>query len=311
LQVHTELDALRDLLIYLVDSVPAASLSGVYHALAHETSTVQVQELLARHPSFSSALPRPSTAFRATALVGSQVVLEGESIALDDRPWEMLEQMAPQSMPKHADLFLNSKPLRDSASIPIALFKPQLMRDAVPVEPPNKTPPWEHASSERSLGNGFAGEPIAARQEASLLYARAEHRPKDAELDQDSDTKSSNGDKDSVMATSVKAASSVGSVPPTPVKAQARRFSTRVPTKGSGTTTDPIAIVSDSDDEDEQPLAKRPRTTKAASSTRASTSGKAPRKTSGTSTASTSTGKKAPAKTARAVSGKEKGRRKS
>lgn len=290
-QLTADLDSLRDLLIYLVDSAPPSSHASVYHALAYETSTAPVQDLLARHPSFASALPRPSPVVRATSLVGSQVVLDGEGIPLDDRPWEMLEKMSSQDMPSHSDLFLASKPLKDTASIPMALFKPQLTRDAVPSETTEEVAPWEHAASERSLGNGFAGEPVAARQAASLLYARSDGRPEKELLEKE---------------TSVKEASTpstTDSKTPTPTKA--RRHSMRVTTnaaKGSGTTADPIAIVSSDSEEDEQPLAKRARTT-AKAAPRANTAGKAPRKTS------TTAARKAPAK--RTASKDVKGRRKS
>jgi mediator of RNA polymerase II transcription subunit 12 len=310
---------MRDVLIYLVDSVPAASLSAVYHALAYETTTQPVQDLLARHPSFASALPRPSTTSRTTALVGSQVM--GESVALDDRPWEMLEHMTVQVLPKHQDLFLASKPLKDTSSIPIALFKPQLTRDAVPTSEED-TPAWDHASSERTLGNGFAGEPVSARQAATVLYARLDGAERERELEADREQREREReleaqDRERERELSVPIPLSVaGSAPVTPTKSVAsgvstsRRSSGRVH-KGTGTGADPIALVSDSSDEDEEPLAKRARTSKNATSTRTNAGGKVPRKTAATGAGAT--GKKAPAKAPakKAANGKDKSRRKS
>ncbi len=54
----------------------------------------------------------------------------------DDRPWEMFEKMGPMGRaPSHGYLFLASKPLADTASIPIALFGARLKRDALPDDP--------------------------------------------------------------------------------------------------------------------------------------------------------------------------------
>lgn len=289
--VFTDLDGMRDLLVYLVDSVPPSLLISVQHALACETSTTPVQDLIAQYPSFASALPRPVSLYRAMALTGSQHLADGEGIPLDDRPWEMLEFMAALPTPPHRDLFLASKPMKDTASIPIALFKPQLTRDAVPYTSTTTDDDraWEQASAERSLGNGFAGEPIAARQTATILYAR----------------------RDGSAVEEVKLA-----LPPTPSKV--KRLNTRIANapKGAGTTADPIAIESDSSSSDEEPLApaaKRPRTgskTATGSGARQATAGKAPRKAAA-STASTTARKATGGKGVRSVSGKDVKRRRS
>lgn len=231
---------MRDLLIYLVDSTPTSSQAAVYQALSYEMSTSAVQDLLTAHPSFASALPRPPPTFRAMALSGSHVA-ESEGIALDDRPWEMMEHLTPLETPAHVDVFLSSKPLKDTASIPIALFRPQLTRDEVPVLSASPEP-WDYASSERNLGNGAAGEPVSARQLATILYAPA---PADEEP----------------------------KLAPAPAPKRPRN-ATPVTVKGTGTTTDPIDMLESS--EEDEPLQKKPRT--AGKTTRASTAGKAPRK---------------------------------
>jgi mediator of RNA polymerase II transcription subunit 12 len=153
---------------------PPSSSSSVYQGLLFETSTERVQELVSRYPAFSSALPRAAQTFRAMALSGSHVLVDDVGIALDDRPWEMIEQMVTVPVQRHPDLFLASKALKDTASIPIALFRPQLTRDEVPeaVEDKDDSRPWENSAAERNLGNGFAGEPVAVRQTATILFAR-------------------------------------------------------------------------------------------------------------------------------------------
>lgn len=279
---------MRDLLIFLVDSVPPNSQANVYHALMFESSTPAVQELLGRAPSFASALPRPKADFRAMSLCSSSGLVDSDmGIALDDRPWEMIEQMVIQPPQKHCDLFLSSKALKDTSSIPIALFEPQITRDEVPDAAREVNHPWEYASSERNLGNGFGGEPISARQAATILFARED---------------GNFGDQPTLA------------MPPTPAKVKRLNPRNSTPVKGAGTNNDPISIDSDaSDDEEEEarPAAKRPRTGSKTSTTsnsaRQVTGGKAPRKGTATSSA-----RKAPAKSVRSVSGKEvKGRRKS
>lgn len=273
-EVYTDLDTMRDLLIYLVDSTPPSSLAAVYQALSYEVSTSAVQDLLTAHPSFASALPRPPPAFRAMALSGSHVA-EGEGIPLDDRPWEMMEHLTPLETPAHVDVFLSTKPLKDTASIPIALFKPQLTRDEVPVLSSDPEP-WDYASSERNLGNGAAGEPVSARQLATILYAPS--------LDDEEP----------------KLAPPPGPPPPAPVKRT--RNATPVSVKGTGTTTDPIDIVESS--EEDEPLQKKPRV--AAKTTRSSTAGKAPRKAAPakkTASKTTASKTKAPAKRRRSGGG--------
>lgn len=282
---------MRDLLIFLVDSVPPNSQASVHHALVFEASTPAVHELLGRSPSFASALPRPRTDYRAMSLCSSSGLVHGDmGIALDDRPWEMIEQMVVQPPQKHSDLFLSSKALKDTASIPIALFKPQITRDEVPDAAREREHPWEYASSERNLGNGFGGEPISARQAATILYARNDGNV---------------GDQPTLA------------MPPTPAKVKRLNPRNSTPVKGAGTNNDPISIDSDASDDDEEeesrPTAKRPRTGSKTSSvtgsTRQVTGGKAPRKATASSGSSA---RKAPAKSVRSVSGKDvKGRRKS
>ncbi|KLT44190.1 hypothetical protein CC85DRAFT_283709 [Cutaneotrichosporon oleaginosum] len=282
-QGYTNMESMRDLLIFLVDSVPANSQAAVYHARVFEASTPAVQDLLARSPSFASALPRPKTDYRAMSMCSSSGLVDSDmGMALEDRPWEMVEQMVDQPILKHCDMFLTSKALKDTSSIPIALFKPQLVRDEVPDAAREGEHPWEYASSERNLGNGFGGEPIAARQAATILYAR-----KDGNV----------GDQPTLV------------MPPTPAKVKRLNPRNSTPVKGAGTNNDPISIESDESEEEEEeprPASKRPRTGSKTStgSTRQVTGGKAPRKAA--------PARKAPAKNVRSTSGKEvKGRRKS
>jgi mediator of RNA polymerase II transcription subunit 12 len=192
----------------------------------------------------------------------------------------MIEQMVDQPILKHCDLFLASKALKDTASIPIALFKPQMVRDEVPDAAREGDHPWEYASSERNLGNGFGGEPIAARQTATILYAREDGNV---------------GDQPTLA------------MPPTPAKVKRLNPRNSTPVKGAGTNNDPISIESDESEEEEtRPASKRPRTGSKTStgSTRQVTGGKAPRKAA--------PARKAPAKNVRSTSGKDvKGRRKS
>lgn len=293
-QVQTHLDMMRDVLIYLVDMVPASSQASVYIALSYEASTPVVQDFLSRCPSFATALPRPTPVYRAMALSHSHGD-DDQGLALDDRPWEMIEQMFTQPRQKHADLFLSSRPMKDTSSIPIALFKPQLSRDEVPDAAREHPQPWHEASAERNLGNGYAGEPIAARQSATILFARDDGHDMDDEAPM--------------------------ALPPAPQRA--KRLSTRltapVELKGAGTTHDPIAIDSasdsDSDIEVVRPAAKRPRTGSKTTTARHVTGGKAPRKASSSAStvAANSTARKATGgKGVRSVSGKDvKGRRRS
>ncbi|BEI81318.1 hypothetical protein CcaverHIS002_0204780 [Cutaneotrichosporon cavernicola] len=283
-QGYTDMESMRDLLIFLVDSIPPNSQAAVHHTLVFEASTPAVQDLLARSPSFAGALPPPKTDYRAMSLCGSSGLMDSDmGIALDDRPWEMIEQMVDQTPLKHCDMFLTSKPLKDTSSIPIALFKPQVTRDEVPDAAREGEHPWNYASSERNLGNGFGGEPIAARQAATVLYARGDGNV---------------GDQPTLA------------MPPTPARVKRLNPRNNTPVKGAGTNNDPISIESDESEgesvEEQRPASKRPRTGSKTSTgaTRQVTGGKAPRKAA--------PARKAPAKNVRSTSGKEaKGRRKS
>lgn len=282
--IHSDLDMMRDLLIYLVDTIPATAQAAVYNSLAYEASTAPVQELLSHCPTFASALPRPNTVYRAMALSSSQGE-DDQGIALDDRPWEMIEQMFTAPPQRHGDMFLSSKPIKDTSSIPIALFKPQITRDEVPYAARENPHPWNEASAERNLGNGYAGEPIAARQTATILFAR--------------DDNNTASDEPPLA------------LPPAPAKVKHLTARLPIPAKGAGTTHDPIAIDSgsdnDSDIEEVRPAAKRPRTG-SKTTTRQVTGGKAPRKAS---TNSTTARKATGGKGVRTVSSKDVKRRRS
>lgn len=201
----------------------------------------------------------------------------------DDRPWELFDYMAPiPPRRKHGDQFLTLKGYQDTASIPISLFDPLIKRDALPGNPACEEEiegelRWRDLASERNLGNGLAGEPVAARQAATLLYAGPDISV-------------------SIPDGSLHPTSDSGSPRNLP-----RRMSTRIASASAtsrnqpGTSRDPISIDDEDGDEDDQdsddsddleviqPPAKRPRTgSKSTASKRPATGGKAPaRKTVG------------------------------
>jgi len=116
-----------------------------------------------------SSLPQTSPVRRPIALLSAEA---SETTPLDDRPWEMFEQLVPAAKTvKHVDMFLSSRPIRDTASIPITLFKPQLKRDPIPYAHDSEDG-WETSVAERNLGDGLAGEPLALKQAATLLFAQ-------------------------------------------------------------------------------------------------------------------------------------------
>ena len=231
------------------------------------------------------------------------------SLPLDDRPWEMFPQMASlQQQARRSELFLASHPLKDTASIPMSWFRPLLKRDALPGPVHQATDldggesdsdtPWQNSASERNLGDGLAGEPIAAKQIATMLYAGQD------DIDQnDPVTERPIRSPRIPLDFTLSPANSVASILP-------RRMSTRI-AQASGSNRDPIPVdVGDDeegDDSDElelvdAPVAKRPRT---ASKSRPTTGGKVPakktvggksvaRKATGGKTVKKTTGGKAP-----------------
>ncbi|WVR04690.1 hypothetical protein IAU60_001701 [Kwoniella sp. DSM 27419] len=304
-----------DMLVYMIDCTPAQSRLACQTALLGETITPTAQSVLASCPALVTALPYLCPSKRNVAILGLEATDEhmiDSAIPLDERPWELFEQMAPAARPlRHQDLYLSHVPLKDTASIPIALFDPVMTRDALPgyalgwregegmaVDEEGPTLlPWEDMASERDLGDGFAGEPVFARQVATALYdAKQEY-----DLVEGNSWRRDKGVNGEVEET--------GPVSPD-AHVQTRRMSTRIAShgvqetpksqygSGIGSNKDPIAIDEDSDDdevdkddEDEDdevravaPAAKRPRTSSkstASSSGRQMTGGKAPRKTTG------------------------------
>lgn len=227
------------------------------------------------------------------------------SFSLDDRPWELFEYMHPlPSARKHGQEFLALKAYQDTASIPVAFFDPLIMRDALPGAPQTTDIDgelkWEDLASERNLGNGLAGEPLAVRQAATQMFAGP---PKE---DDTPDQLQQSNLLLSSPATSVSALS----------HGPVRRMSTRIASATSarnqlGTNRDPISIDDDDDDdegsadgdgdggagdgdgdgdddssddsddlEDAKPLAKRPRLSgkSVSAGKRPTTGGKAPAK---------------------------------
>lgn len=180
-------------------------------------------------------------------------------VPLDDRPWELFENLTPnQSSIRHVDMFLSSRPIRDTASIPMSLFDPQLKRDAIPRDEGD----WESSGAERNLGDGLTGEPLAAKQASTLLYA----------------SPSPDAPVSTTQPTTPAAVVRSDTPSPLPVPA-ARRPSTRK--AGAGTSSkDAIAVEEDSSGSDlevvEPPPAKRPKV--GSKSTAKTTAGKAPAK---------------------------------
>ena len=313
--------ALSDVLIYIIDCEPTfkivANLSG---APAQSRSTVTSALLAemanasgAKEVNLQDALPYSSPPSRPMGLtctsLGDDDRSVNASLPLDDRPWEMLPQMA--SLPqrsRHSDLFLASCPLKDTASVPMSWFHSRLKRDPLPgpdyhvadLDETEDDPDtiWQNYASERNLGDGLAGEPIAAKQIATMLYAGPDDLDQ-KEIATDRSTRSPRFPLDFAWSP----ANSTPSILP-------RRASTRI-AQASGSNRDPIPVDAgvgeDEDDSDELeimegPVAKRPRT---ASKSRPTTGGKAPamktvggksvaRKATGGKTVKKTTGGKAP-----------------
>jgi len=206
---------LTDVLIYIVDSALAVSRGAVHTALLAEIVQPPVMSALERYPFIATALPHVPQPRRPVALVNANLGAEGEEgrVQLDDRPWEMLEVLDGPRLPgrrktPHSELFLGHRAIKDTASVPIALFGAVMKRDAVPSEAgagrgrvgldkarsdeeegeadeegadgkdvgsvdgdDEDGPTWTDYASERNLGDGLAGEPVAVRQLVTGLYA--------------------------------------------------------------------------------------------------------------------------------------------
>lgn len=275
-----------------------------------EAATSTLQSALATAPELTSALPYTSPPATTVALLGPIISPDGDfeaAVPFDDRPWEMFEKMGPMGRPpSHGYLFLASKPLADTASIPIALFGPRLKRDALPDDPlaehvgVERLDEYTCFSSERNLGDGLAGEPIGARQAATGLFDGS-----DEFAAHQSAIAPAPASPTSVKTENAAAAPSAGAA-----TARPRRMSNRLASgsaKPSGGATDPITIDLDDDDEDgvndsdsstssdEEALgarsAKRRRTASKTNATRPTAAGKRPA-TSGKAPARATTGGK-------------------
>lgn len=146
----------------LTIAAPPQSRPALHTAFLSELSSTAVQSAFDRYPSLALALPQTSPVRRPMFLAND------DNMPLDDRPWEFLEHAPTAKSPKHVELFLSYRPIRDTASIPITLFKPQLKRDPIPVQEEG----WGASVAERNLGDGLAGEPLMVKQTSTLLFAQ-------------------------------------------------------------------------------------------------------------------------------------------
>ncbi len=205
---------------------------------------------------------------------------ESDITVLEDRSWELLDHGAFPPKASHSGHFLHSHPLRDTGSIPIALFNSRIKREILPesVRPVEADEgeiesPWEEYTSERNLGDGLAGEPIAAKQVATMFYAG----PKDGDVEE---------------VTLAKSNTPLPGLTPTIPATRPRRMSTRL-AQASGSNRDPITIdEEEEEDSDNTPATKRPR-----NASRPSTGGKVPKTFGGKSVARKATAGKGVRKT--------------
>ena len=297
-------------------AAPAHSRSAIHTAISNEEAGSAAQAVIASSASLHNVLPYSTPCRRPMALSGIGVFDDGNIdslLSLDDRPWELFDQLLPsRSGGIDSDQFLAAGPFRDTTSISMSLFNPKMKRDALPDTgiPSTQTDEGETVAdkyaSERNLGNGLGGEPMAAKEFATKLYAGLDEAGAEVHLTMDS-SRSPLPRLDSA----VPSATSISTAP----SARQRRLSNRL-VQTSEPTYDLTAIdeddnKNDSDglEESDAPVSKRPRT---ASKSRASVGGKAPaRKTVGGKTvARKATGGKSVRKS---TSGKapRQGRRKS
>jgi mediator of RNA polymerase II transcription subunit 12 len=294
------IESLVTVLVYIVDSAPSASRASVHAALMAEMSSASSLSALHHRPVIVSALPYTSPPRRPVVLSNPNMGEGADShLPLDDRPWEMFEALdPPANKVKHGEMFLATKPLRDTASIPMSLFGPQMKREVVPCMPDPGTDrregvdgtdsdegdgtTWDDYASERNLGDGQAGEPLVVRQLATSLYAN----PEESTAEDDAATvRSALSPVQPSSATlafpSSPAVSSTSTAAAAPAPASAagrpRRASTRLTAPSAqavraqtGSNRDPITFEDSEDDEPESesesepeplemPVGKRPR----------------------------------------------------
>jgi len=246
----------------LMIAAPPPTRPALHAAFLAELSSTPVQAAFDRYPSLALCLPHISPTRRPVALQ-----TESDITPLDDRPWEFLENLTPSSKQrKHVELFLSSRPIRDTASIPITLFKPQLKRDPIPRL---QDEGYESSVAERNLGDGLAGEPLIVKQTSTLLFAQPICH-----------SRSSSDSEEPLSSTPITDFKTSPSIPAITPANRPRRASARSTNLKTGSSTkDVIELDSSSDSEVEevQPPTKRPRVG-SKSSDRPTTSGKAPAK---------------------------------
>ena len=171
---------------------PATNRIAVQNALLAETPSGTVQAALLTTPSLARALPVVSPLRKPLGLARLDPLQESGDLDdavlshLDDRPWENMEHLQPPpEIKKHNDPLLLSKPIKDTGSVPLFFFDPHVCADMPPVSPSTSSgtedgdvasnsdsePNWWDFISERNLGAGLGGEPLAAREVAGNLYA--------------------------------------------------------------------------------------------------------------------------------------------
>ena len=246
-------------------AAPPQSRPALHTAFLAELPSLQ--NAFDRYPCLALALPQTSPIRRPIALQ-----TDNEVTPLDDRPWEFLEYLAPTPKPlKHAELFLSSRPIRDTASIPMALFKPQIKRDPMPLRD-EEVP----SVAERNLGDGLAGEPLIVKQTSTLLFAHplSWHGETKVEATSNSHTESNT----STHSNSSPVLNATPANRPRRASAQTRNYKTGSSTKDAIDLDTSSSSSSDSDSDVEvlQPPPKRPRV--GSTSERPTTSGKAPAK---------------------------------
>jgi mediator of RNA polymerase II transcription subunit 12 len=266
----------------LILAAPPQTRPTLYTAFLGEISSAAIQTAFDRYPGLLSSLPQTSPVRRPISL---QTADATETTPLDDRPWEMFEQLVPTAKTvKHVDMFLSSRPIRDTASIPITLFKPQLKRDPLPhAHVAQGDNDWETSVAERNLGDGLAGEPLGLKQAATLLFAQPKSDPS-PESSEDETTSVAHTHTRTRTETSKKSSPITAMTPLTTLTPanRPRRSSTRAGTS----TKDAIALDDSSSDSDLEIVAEPPpkrarvgsKSTTTTAAERPTTSGKAPAK---------------------------------
>lgn len=260
-------------------AAPPASRTWVHNALMQETSSLaNLSKILPLRSSIALALPAVSPIRRPVAIAsGAPDEFGFDNVStLDDRPWELFEQLLPaHRQVKHGEEFLASRPYKDTASIPMALFDPVIKRDVVadtpileddspskdstdetPTTPsPDDKTPWLDYASERSLGDGLAGEPVNVKQISTSLFAGPEEATveDDIVIHHNPPRNSTTGHDQSPRGAGsiLSALSPSGSIttPNRPRRASTRLASTSRASQGTGSNRDPIMLDDDDDDD--------------------------------------------------------------